>query len=1442
MWVGDDGPNKLYAYTLATKQRNPDEDFNTLDEAGNRSIRGIWSDGTTMWVVDYLDERLYAYDRTTRERVQDRAFHMPYPTDGYPTWPWGLWSNHTTTWISDQFHDKLFAYVHATEQLDPDRHIVHSTSRSDENLRAADIWSDGTTIWVADQKKNKLFAYALDTGQRDSARDFNNLQDRHIRAGGIWSDGTTMWVVRQWGDKIYAYNMPANPDLSAISISAGTSTPTWSPSFHRVTKSYAVSVAHSASTITVTATAVDADNATIEFLDAADMPLEDADSMTKGHQLDLVVGEAKTIKVKVTAADDVTNRTHTLTVTREAPAPVRFGSSSYSVDEGESVTVTVSLDQALSDQVVIPLNVTSDSDVSDDDYSSVPASVTIAPGTTSATFSFSAEDDNIVEDDEVVTVTFRTLPEALTEGSPETAALTITDDDEPSWGLSAAPASISESSESSSTLTVSTGGVTFASEQTISLDFQGSATKSTDYTVGAETLTLAAGLSSVSTTVSAVNDSALDAGETIRVTAMLDGSTIGTQQSIAIIDDDQAATTIVLEVSPTAVGEGAGATTLTVTGALDGEFLTTDSVVSLTLSAGTATEDDDYTVGSATATLTIPAGAASGTASFTLTPVDDSIDDDNETVTIAASSSSTLTLSPASLTVTITDNDKPNAEPVFDPQTVTRDLEENSGAAVNVGAAVTATDADNETLSYSLGGSDAGSFRIDPASGQISTAPGVTYDYESSKQSYDVTVTAEDTRGGRASATVTIEITDVDEPPPRPTAPSVSPTPGATDSLDVSWVAPNMTGRPPVTGYKLRYRAGGAPIDWPDEVTRSPATIDGLSPDTTHEVQVRAINDEGGSRWSPSGRGSTFALDDPCLQLARTPTEVAVTTVPIVVASTTDVYFVLYVTHMQDGVEVLTPVAVTLGKAGTTTLGENVEALPYTRYRVEQYDVAEPADVDGDCTDDLTELAAMGSMSPLNPAPAIALHDGAVAIPDGDIFEQLSYTEPGTDYEYVKFALLDMDTDKPLLYFINSTTHLRHPVVLFLEAIGHTNPDLPWAILGEIVYDPDLVAADGTQGVYYSWLVRYDARYTFDLLDRAYAMLTAAMPLLGDSLPMYIPNHRLPGYRDDLEMLRASRIPLLFNEDIYPDTDFLALNSEVGFGLLRVMEPGERPSPLNIVIYESLPNELPRVGGIITTVPQTPLSHVNLRAVQDSVPNAYIKDALEQDAIDELIGSYVRYQVTANGYSLRAATLAEVNAHHAASRPPRVQVPERDLSITKITPLSAIGFDDWRAFGVKAANVAVLGTLGFPAGTVPEGFAIPFYFYDEFMKNAVLGEEKVFGKGRSTDPDDKFTLPAGTKLIDAVKAILIHPRFKTDFEIQDEMLDDLREVIEEAESPQWMIDALTAMHAKVLPAGRSLRYRSSTNNEDLPVSAARGCTTPTHRSRVRPRMRVSTNP
>ena len=494
------------------------------------------------------------------------------------------------------------------------------------------------------------------------------------------------------------------------------------------------------------------------------------------------------------------------------------------------------------------------------------------------------------------------------------------------------------------------------------------------------------------------------------------------------------------------------------------------------------------------------------------------------------------------------------------------------------------------------------------------------------------------------------------------------------------------------------------------------------------------------------------------------------TAVPIVVESTTADYFVLYAKHDVDGIEVEIPVLVKLGEAGTTTLSENVEALPKERYRVEKYQITDPADVDGDCIDDITELGNPVSMNPVNPAASVDLSDGALAVPDKQTYDTLAI------YRTVKFILLGWDTDRPSLYFINAKQHPNHQTFLDDRGIERNQ-----ALLGRITY-----RSVGSEEIFH---FRVRANPSFVFVDRVYTLLAASMPLLDDNLTFHILNYQLPDLQPELPLFRESRINLVFDDDLFAGTNFLALNPGEGYGRLQALEPDDRPHPRDIVLYEALPNELPRVAGIISAVPQTPLSHVHLRAVQDGIPNAFIRDALDDRDIAPLIGGYVRYTVTENGWELRAVTPAEVEAHYESSRPAHTQTPQRDLSVTGITPLSEIGFEDWTAFGVKAANLAVLGTLGFPEGTVPDGFAIPFYFYDEFMKTHGF--------------------------YDDVKEMLADEDFQTDFETQDDRLDDLRDDIKDAETPQWIIDALTAMHA-TYPAGQSLRYRSSTNNEDLP--------------------------
>ena len=516
--------------------------------------------------------------------------------------------------------------------------------------------------------------------------------------------------------------------------------------------------------------------------------------------------------------------------------------------------------------------------------------------------------------------------------------------------------------------------------------------------------------------------------------------------------------------------------------------------------------------------------------------------------------------------------------------------------------------------------------------------------------------------------------------------------PGQSEELVVSWNAPASDGGSAITGYKVQWKEAAGSWDTPADVSETTVTgktytITGLTDGLEYAVRVIAVNDIGDGPPSSEETcpGGGYGPD---------PTPVEVDAVPIVVTSTTDDYFVLYVSHDVDGKEVEWPVVVKRGESGTTTLAENLEALPAERYRVEKYLVADPADVDGDCVDDITELGDPVGMNPVNSAATIAPNIGAVVIPDLETFEELSYEFEGN--LYVKFVLFDMLTDRPGLYFQNSKTYVIH--FAFLEELELLQSQ---GVPGTITYDPELTAPEGSSGVYRLELNASSSYYySFGFAARSYTYLAASLPLLDDNLAFHIPNSALQYVQSELPLYEESRIPFLFDEDIYPETDFLALNPGDGYGLLRVMELDERPNPRDVVIYEALPNELPRVAGIITSVPQTPLSHVNLRAVQDGVPNAFIRDALDENDIDDLIDGYVHYTVTEDGWTLRAATPAEVDAHYASSRPATEQTPQRDLSVTEITPLGDIGFEDWTAFGVKAANVAVLGMLGLQRGSV----------------------------------------------------------------------------------------------------------------------------------------------
>jgi len=481
-----------------------------------------------------------------------------------------------------------------------------------------------------------------------------------------------------------------------------------------------------------------------------------------------------------------------------------------------------------------------------------------------------------------------------------------------------------------------------------------------------------------------------------------------------------------------------------------------------------------------------------------------------------------------------------------------------------------------------------------------------------------------------------------------------------------------------------------------------------------------------------------------------------------------------------------------LGSGGQQEISESLRAYPLDHYQLLGFPKSQAQDVDNDGRDDMTEFNAIPTQSPLNAAPPVNTDDGEIYMKDFADYKRLSIRKEWVQFsEYLnglghfKYMITDFFTDTPHVYFINTNKYRLHQD--FAQVVGE-NHLLPTTKKGEIVYHPTSVSANGTLGTF---AFNYTGGHgeDFYIVQRTQELLAANMPFIKNNLTFFVTDNSKDEYNRDLDSFQASRVSVLLEEDVYADVNYWGLNQTEGYGLFRKMNGSEIPGAKDIVLYDALPNALPRVGGIITSVLQTPLSHVNLRAIQDQVPNAFIREPLEIDSIAELLDKYIYFKVEQNNYIIREASQSEVNSWYEKIRPKEGQTPPLNLCYKEILPLSKIGFKMFDGFGAKCANLATMRTFNFPEGTIPNGYGVPFYFYQEFMKYNGFYKE--------------------------IAAIVNEPSFKANRLVRDIKLKAFRKKIKNASMPEWMLSRLSEMH-KSFPVGTAVRCRSSTNNEDLP--------------------------
>ena len=299
--------------------------------------------------------------------------------------------------------------------------------------------------------------------------------------------------------------------------------------------------------------------------------------------------------------------------------------------------------------------------------------------------------------------------------------------------------------------------------------------------------------------------------------------------------------------------------------------------------------------------------------------------------------------------------------------------------------------------------------------------------------------------------------------------------------------------------------------------------------------------------------------------------------------------------------------------------------------------------------------------------------------------------------------------------------------------------------------------------------------------------------------------------------------------ELYAGVQQQILNPGVAYGTLRLLTPEQLPDTIlsfrDLLVLTRLPNDLPLVGGTITEELQTPLAHVNVAARARGTPNLALREASTDRRVQPFLGKLVRFEVTPDNFSLRAASREEAQAYWD-SRVGEPLVPEFDDAFVGLPGFDELRFGDSIRVGVKAANLSELWRL--LRDTAPNGFAVPFSGYQAYMsENYVTGELCAAARADCESEDRAGALcAAAAARCDAsagahdtfyglLDRLLVDEEVTTDTALREASLDALRYVVRHGVIDPDFALALDARVAEIF-GDRKVRLRSSTNAEDLP--------------------------
>lgn len=199
-------------------------------------------------------------------------------------------------------------------------------------------------------------------------------------------------------------------------------------------------------------------------------------------------------------------------------------------------------------------------------------------------------------------------------------------------------------------------------------------------------------------------------------------------------------------------------------------------------------------------------------------------------------------------------------------------------------------------------------------------------------------------------------------------------------------------------------------------------------------------------------------------------------------------------------------------------------------------------------------------------------------------------------------------------------------------------------------------------------------------------------------LPLFFKpaNHLQESFMVEID---PAELPRIYSHEIFAAASFIALNKGRARGRLRFF--GSEADYRNkfttlewsdIIVMDRVPDDIPRISGIINAKPTTPLSHTNVLASGWNIPNAIQAGIDERIQTEGLDNCWVLYEVDSDQKTVKLEKIEKPSG--IESKPDwytqqiRLEAPE--TAHTPVENLTKLRLPDRFRYGTKAANLGEL--------------------------------------------------------------------------------------------------------------------------------------------------------